>query len=116
MERNSVAVGFLTAALVLIFGYFGIDKFLHPLLWIGWVPLWLEGVFGLTRAILLQVIGVIELVTALLILCPLQTIRRAGTGLAIAQLLGIITQTGWNDVGARDTAILLSALSLFLLL
>mgnify|MGYP001598284893 CR=1 FL=1 len=116
MERNSTATFLLTAALVLIFGYFGIDKFVHPLLWIGWVPLWLEGVFGLTRAIWLQIIGFIEIVTALLILCPLRNICRGGLALAILQLLGILTQTGWNDIGARDAAILLSALALFLLL
>ncbi len=33
----------LIAGLAFVFIYFGIDKFVHPLIWIGWMPAWLDG-------------------------------------------------------------------------
>ncbi len=116
MQRNDLAIGLLTTALVLVFGYFGIDKFVHPLLWIGWLPTWMDGLLNIPRETWLTIIGCIEIFSALLLLIPNRTIRRTGVGLIVLQLIGILSQVGINDIGVRDAAILLSALSLAALL
>lgn len=116
MERNNLAIGLLTTALVLVFGYFGIDKFLHPILWIQWIPAWMDGLLNIPKETWLTIIGCIEIFLALLLLIPNRTVRKLGVFLMILELLGILTQVGINDIGIRDAAILLSALSLAALL
>lgn len=101
---------------MLVFGYFGIDKFIHPLLWVGWMPLWIDGLLGFPKELWIRVFGTMEIVTALLVASQVKKLQMAGALLASAQILGILTQTGWNDVAARDVVILCSALALFLLL
>ena len=58
-QRNALAKAILIFELALIFGYFGIDKFVHPLNWIGWIPLWMDGLFGM--AVILTQVGVNEM-------------------------------------------------------
>ena len=116
MQRKSVAQILLTVALALVFGFFGIDKFLSPIVWIGWIPQWMEGFLSLHRDAWLRVIGLTELLLALLILIPVQKIRQIGVILICIHLIAILTQTGWNDIGVRDAGLLLSALALLFLL
>lgn len=116
MERVTIVRWLLTAALVLVFGYFGIDKFLSPILWIGWIPPWMDGLLGLSREVWLKGVGIAEIVVAILLLVPHRRVRQAGAALAVVQLLGVLTQVGWNDVGARDAGLLLASVALFLLI
>ena len=106
----------LIAALVLVFGFFGIDKFLNPLLWIGWIPTWMEGLLGFTRETWLQIIAALEILLAAWLLIPIRRARQIAVVLMALHLVAVLTQTGWNDVGARDTGLLLASVALFLLL
>lgn len=116
MQRLDTARCFLIAGLVLVFGLFGIDKFLSPALWIGWVPPWMEGLLGFPRDAWLRAIGVAEILVAVLLLIPVRRVRQAGALLVSLELLSILTQTGWNDVGIRDAGLLLAAVALLFLL
>ena len=116
MQRNLIAQFLLTAALVLVFGYFGIDKFVHPELWLGWIPLWMDNVLGLPREMWLKVIGASEAFFALLLLIPLRRVRMTGAILIALHLVAILTQVGWNDIAVRDLGLLLASLSLLFLL
>ncbi|MDO8648270.1 MAG: hypothetical protein Q7R81_00635 [Candidatus Peregrinibacteria bacterium] len=116
MDRNRLAAHILTAALVILYASFGIDKFVAPINWVQWIPPWLDGSFGMDANAWLKVIGVGEIVLATLLLIPNRRVRQVGAiGIALS-LVGILTQVGWNDMGARDFAILLSSLALFVLL
>ena len=115
-ERNTDARLILIASLAVIFGYFGIDKFINPLIWIGWIPPWMDGLLGMSKDVWLRIIGVVEITIALLLVIPVVRIRKIGTGIAIIYLLGILSQTGFNDLGARDFGLLMSALALLALL
>lgn len=106
----------LTAALTFVFGVFGVWKFLQPLLWIGWIPLWMEGILGFSRETWLSVIGGIEILLAGLLLAPIQTLRKVACVLIALHLIAVLTQTGWNDVFVRDAGLLLASLALLVLL
>ncbi len=106
----------LLASLVFVFLYFGIDKFVHPILWVGFLPLWMNGLMGIENDAWIIIIGVIEVLLALLLIIPVPIIRKIGVVLIALHLLGIIWQVGWNDVAVRDIGLMLSAVALFFLI
>ncbi len=100
----------------MVFGYFGIDKFLNPVLWTGFLPLWMDGALGMPKEIWILVVGATEILMALMLLIPVSAIRHLGAGLMVLHLIAVLQQVGWNDIGARDTALMLAAAALFLLI
>lgn len=116
MERTKAARGTLLIAFVGLFGIFGIDKFLRPDLWLGWIAAWTENMSGVSSQVLLRIAGGIELLLATALLFPHRLVRRiAAWGMAV-HLLFVLTQTGFNDIFVRDAALLLSAIALAVLL
>ena len=116
MQRESYAKWLLIAGLAFVFGYFGIDKFVHPDIWIGWMPMWMEGLMGMTREMWLPIIGASEVMLAVMLIIPVRIIQRIGAILVALHLVAILTQVGWNDIGIREIGLLMSALSLAFLL
>lgn len=116
MQRESYAKWLLIIGLAFVFGYFGIDKFVHPDIWIGWMPVWMEGLMGMTRETWLPVIGATEVLLAVMLVIPVRIIQRLGAILVALHLVAILTQVGWNDIGIRDMGLLLSSLALAFLL
>lgn len=116
MQRTSVSKWLLIAALSFVFGYFGIDKFVHPEFWLGWIPLWMEGLMGLSRNAWLVVIGLSEALMAVLLIIPVRKVQKIGAILIALHLVAILTQVGWNDIGIRDLGLLLADLALIFLL
>lgn len=115
MNSTGIARTALIIALGGVFLFFGIDKFIHPILWIGWIPPWLDG-FIFAKSTWLMIIGGTEAALgAALILSP-RAIRRVICLLIILHLLMILSQVGINDVGVRDAGLLLSAVALWFLL
>jgi hypothetical protein len=115
MNRN-YSVWLLLAAFILVFGYFGIDKFVHPLLWTGYLPLWMHGLLGMDKNIWIKIVGASEIGMALLLLIPHIYARLAGTILVILHLAAVLVQVGWNDIGVRDIGLMLAAGALLVLL
>lgn len=113
MQRQSLPLWILTAGLVFVFGYFGIDKFVHPDIWIGWIPLWMEGLLGLSRESWLSIIGFSEAFFAILLLVPVRIVKKIGAALIALHLVAILTQVGWNDIAVRDIGLLFMAAALF---
>lgn len=116
MQRQSTAKFLLLAALAFVFGYFGIDKFVSPEIWIGWIPLWMDGLLGMSLDTWLSMIGALEVLFALLLVIPIRLVQRTGAVLIALHLLGILTQVGWNDIAVRDIGLLLADLALLFLL
>jgi TM2 domain-containing membrane protein YozV len=116
MDRKSVARYLLTAALVLVFGWFGVDKFLNGFVWVGFLPLWMDGFLSMAKTTWIVIMGVIEVTLAVMLLIPVRRIRQLGALLIAIHLVGVVAQVGWNDVGIRDIGLLLSSLALFALL
>lgn len=116
MQRTFASKLLLIIALAFVFGYFGIDKFVHPEFWLSWIPLWMEGLMGLSRDAWLTVIGLSEVVMAILLIIPVRKVQKIGAILIALHLVGILTQVGWNDIGVRDLGLLLADLALIFLL
>lgn len=116
MDRNRLARGFLIAGLAFVFGYFGIDKFIHPLVWIGWMPPWMDGLLGFSKDVWLQITGALEIFFSLLLIIPVRRMQQTGAILVALHLVAVLTQTGWNDIAIRDIGLMLSSLALLLML
>lgn len=112
MQRTSITKWLLIAGLAFVFWNFGIDKFIHPEIWIGWMPLWMDGLMGLPRETWLSIVGASETFFAILLLIPVRKVRMAGAILVAVHLAVILTQVGWNDIGVRDIGLMMSALAL----
>jgi len=105
----------LVIALAYVFLFFGMDKFVRPLLWIGWIPPFFDGFLAFTRSAWLQVFGVVEITLGLLLLVPRNEIQRIAAGFMALYLVAVLMQTGLlTDTGVRDTGLLLAALGLLL--
>ncbi len=102
----------LLIGLAFVFGYFGVDKFLNPLTWIGWIPPWLDGVFGFDREMWLSIFGAVEIALAVGLLLPLYTVQRIAAAGCGIHLIGVISQVGWNDVAVRDIGLIAIAAAL----
>lgn len=116
MQRLRLATWILSTGLFAVFAWFGIDKFLTPAAWLGWMPAWMNGLFGLPVDAWLKVVGVLEILFAVMLLVPVRNVRRAGAVLIALQLLSILPIAGFNDVGLRDFAMMMSAIALAVLL
>ena len=116
MDRKRVATYVLIGSLVFVFGWFGIDKFRDPYFWSTYLPDWMEGLMNIPGTSWVVVIGLFELLLALLLLIPIRRLRRVAVTLMILHLIGILWQVGWNDIGVRDIGLAMSAAALLILL
>lgn len=112
MQRINIATWILSIGLAAVFGFFGFDKFAEPLLWLGWMPLWMDDLLDMPVDSWLMVVGAIEVIVAILVLVPVWNVRRAGAVLMTLQLLAILPIAGFNDIGLRDFAMMMNAITL----
>jgi uncharacterized membrane protein len=116
MQRLRLGTWILAIGLAIVFAWFGVDKFLNPVVWLGWIPAWMDGLLGMPATTWLMIIGAGEILFAAMLLVPVRNVRRAGALLMAVQLLGILPIAGFNDVGLRDFAMMMSAIALAVLL
>ena len=116
MQSVSAAKNILIIGLGFVFLYFGIEKFVHPSMWLLWIPDWMNGLFGLKADLWLKIIGITEIIIAVALLMPIRFLQQIASIAAALHLVGILTQVGWNDVGVRDIGLLMMAVALFFLL
>lgn len=112
MDRKRLSMLLLTVGLVFVFAWFGIDKFRNAFIWLGFLPAWMDGALGIPKETWLTIIGVSEVLMAVMVLIPVRRVRQLGALLMTVHLAGIITQVGWNDIGVRDIGLMLSAAAL----
>jgi len=96
-----IPIGFLA----FVFLFFGIDKFVHPDIWAGWIPAWMDGLLGLSLGAWSNFAGVSEIVFGILLLVP--RLRFWGALGMTSQLLFItLVLTRFSEVGIRDIGLL----------
>jgi hypothetical protein len=122
MQRPHIAKISLIIGLAAVFAVFGIGKFTDPATWIGFIPLWMDGLLGMTREQWLPVIGATEVVFAIMVLIPHDLIRRIGAAFMALHIIPIIlilgvTGTGFdfNDLVMRDFGLLMASVALAVL-
>ena len=116
MNRKDLAFIFLIGGLAFVFGWFGIDKFVHPTLWMGFLPPWMDGFLGISKTVWIVIVGASEILLALMILIPVRMIRQLGAAFMGIHLLGVLWQLGWNDIAVRDIGLLTGSIALLLLI
>jgi len=116
MSPTTTARWTLIAGVAFVFLYFGVDKFVSPLVWIGWLPGWMDGLGGLEKNMWLQIIAVIEIVIGVGILIPVRIVQKIAVLLATVHLAGILTQIGWNDIAVRDVGLMCMTIALWYLI
>lgn len=111
LERyQSYAPLLIRVGLGLVFVYFGIDKFLRPEVWEGWIPPFIKA--SVPSATFLTMSGVIEIVLGTMLIVGLLT--RYAALLVAFFLVGVLATFGADDITGRDVGLLGAALSLVL--
>lgn len=108
MKKNILIIG-----LVFVFLWFGVDKLVHPDYWMGWIPSWMDGLFGLRASVLNKLAALAEIGLAVLLIVP-QTRRVAAGLLTLYLLFIIIALTRLSPVGIRDIGLFSAALYVML--
>ncbi len=84
----------------LIFFWFGLDKLIHPLLWLGWIPKTILNIIPFSGNNFIYILGVVELVLGVLLIIGF-LVRIVALFTAL-HLIGVIVSIGFNDVTVRD--------------
>lgn len=105
----------LTIGLAFVLGYFGIDKFIHPLNWTPWMPNWMDGFAGLSVSTWLPMIGGFEALLAVSLCIPWKNIQHWTALIAALHLTSVVLVVGWNDIGIRDAGLTCAASALWCL-
>lgn len=120
MEQAPSARIILSGGLAIMLIGMGIDKYVHPELWLGWLPLQMEGLLSMDRLMWLKLIAGIEVLLGIGILLPMRLARQAASAILVLHLLSICAivfwMTGWNDILLRDIGLLAAAIALSSLL
>ena len=94
----------------LIFFWFGLDKLIHPLLWLGWIPKTIINLIPFSGNTFIYILGVVELVLGVLLIVGF-LVRIVALFTAL-NLIGVIVSIGFNDIAVRDFGLLIMAVSL----
>ena len=116
MNKFAQPLFVLRIGLGAVFLYFGIDKFVNPSNWTGWIPEALLEIIPVSDFTFIYVQGAVHVILGVLLLSGLFT--RVAAAVTAALMLLIITvvigATGFNDLAVRDAAIFFMAVSLAL--
>jgi uncharacterized membrane protein YphA (DoxX/SURF4 family) len=102
----------LRIGIAVVFLWFGFSQLKNPAQWTRMMPDYVNAIFPLAKSTLIYMNGILEILLAILLLLGLWT--RTVSGLITLHLIHIITIVGYGAVGARDVAIALAALAVFL--
>ncbi len=106
----------LQLGLAFVFLFAGIDSFIHPFNWIGFVPVWVSH-FGVSQTLALHAHALAEIALGLLLLSNWQI--RIAASLAALDLLIIILANGFGGsvflITFRDVGLLFTSLYLAIL-
>lgn len=108
MIRNP-AMLLLRVGLAFVFGWFGVDKFLHVQNWYGWIPSWMSFI---PKDPFLYALGAAEVVLAILLLT--NKFARIAAIICAAFLVGVIFSFGINDITVRDIGLIAMAAAIAL--
>ena len=106
MNKNDLGMLLLRIGLGSVFLWFGIDKFIHPNIWVSYIPQWFPMMMPVSAFILL--LGIVETLVGTLVLLGLFT--RIAAGVSAFMLIPIIISLGVNEIGVRDFGLFLLAL------
>jgi len=94
-----------------VFLWFGIDKFIHPDIWVNYIPQWFPMLIPVGTFILLM--GIVESLIGFFVLIGFYT--RTAAAIAALMLIPIIVSLGYNEISVRDFGLLMLAVGIAVL-
>lgn len=110
-ENYELTITVLRFAIGSVFLWFGIDKWLHPAAWFGWVDIWPWPLGLLDHAWLLFLIGLFEFAIGICLVAGKLT--RAASATAALALIVVFIFAGASEATLRDAAVVGGCLALF---
>lgn len=111
-EHQELVIVVLRFAVGAVFLWFGVDKWVHPQAWYGWMPPWLMGRLPIDPDVFLWWNGAVEFVVGILLVAG--RLLRGTAAFAGAYVLAITVTLGASEVTVRDTALVGCCLALFI--
>jgi uncharacterized membrane protein YphA (DoxX/SURF4 family) len=111
--KPAIARFLLRVGVGLVFLLFGIDKFRNPQLWLDFIPPMLAALLPFSKAVFLNIMGVVESIMGAALLLGFWV--RPAAALASAMLVGIVLSSGYNNLAVRDFGLLMATLALLFL-
>jgi len=102
---------FLRLAIGTVFLWFGIDKWIRPEAWFGWVPEGLWPFIPMTPDLFMELNGIFEFMVGTALIANVR-VREAAAAASLF-LFAIMFTLGANEIGVRDNALLAVSLALF---
>jgi len=100
----------IRAGLGTVWLLFGVDKFVNPLNWMGYIPAWLP--LPIAKEVFMGSLAVVETVVGAGLILGIFT--RFFAGLAALMLLPIMYSLGYNEISIRDFALFCMSVAMFL--
>lgn len=94
-----------------VFLWFGTDKFIHPDIWVNYIPQWFP--MPVSTAIFIFLLGIAESIMGAAVLAGFFT--RAAATTAALMLIPIIISLGYNEIGIRDFGLFMLAVGIVFL-
>lgn len=103
MQKEEYVSILLRLGVGFVFVWFGVDKFFHPAVWLGWVPMPASNN-------LIYFLGAVETLVGLFILFGF--LLKFAAIVASLMLFGIIVSIPFSEISVRDISIFFAALAL----
>ena len=98
---------FLRIGLGVVFFWFGVDKFIHPDFWIGFIPGYMIPLIPVSLALFNVIQGVVETVVGVLLIIGLwRQVAAIFAGLILIPIIVVTFGFGTYDLALRDIGLL----------
>lgn len=111
-EHQELVIVVLRFAVGAVFLWFGVDKWIHPLAWLGWIPTWVDERLPVSMMTFIWWNGAFEFTVGILLVAG--RLLRGTSIVAGLFLVGIAIALGANEVTVRDSALAGCCLALFI--
>ncbi|HSD12122.1 MAG TPA: DoxX family membrane protein [Patescibacteria group bacterium] len=111
-DHQELVIIVLRFAVGAVFLWFGVDKWIHPSAWYGWIPAWVDDRLPVSLDTFLWWNGAFEFVIGILMVSG-RMLRGASVAAGLF-LAGIAVTLGANEVTVRDAALTGCCLALFI--
>ena len=113
MDKENIGRLLLRIGLGIVFIWFGIDKFLRPELWEGWIPILIQSILQSKVLTFLYFLGVFEVIIGVLVLVGFYT--RVAAGIAALFLFAVVLSSFSGEILVRDIGLIFLALGIVVL-
>lgn len=103
---------FLRIGIAFVFLYFGVNEVINPDFGLTYISEWAKNLIPIDLELFVFLFGIGHIIGAALLILGFLT--RETALIVVLVLLSIIINLGFNELSARDFAIMLSAIALFL--